>query len=132
MTEIPRPIFWIALCLTLAIHAALAAGMAFQTSGVLRTIPDDKRRIDPRLSWLLVIPIFNVLWIWILLIQTSRSFNALHPEGRSCLPLAIVICSLYSILFIVLDPNWAWVVALLVFIPYKKRILKMNAATTLQ
>jgi len=130
MPEVPQPIFWIALCLTLAIHLALAAGLAFQTSTLLSSIPSNKRRINPRLSWLLLIPLFNVIWIWVVLIQTSRSFAALYPEARSSLQLAIIVCSLYSLLFIILDPNWAWVVSLLVFIPYKNRLLKAKAATT--
>ena len=128
MTEIPQPILWIAMVLSFAIHAALAAGMAFQTSDLLRSLPGDSRRIDPRLSWLLLIPLFNLAWIWILLIQTSRSFHSLHPEVRSSFPLAIIVCALYSILFMVLDPNWAWVVALLAFIPYRKRLLEAETS----
>jgi hypothetical protein len=84
------------------------------------------------LSWLLLIPFFNVIWIWVLLIQTSRSFDTIHLAGRSSLHLAIIVCSLFSILFIMLDPNWAWAIALLVFIPYKKRLLKANVAATSQ
>ena len=132
MTEIPQPILWIASVLSLAIHAALAAGIAFQTSELLRSVPDDKRRLDPRLSWLLLIPLFNLVWIWILLIQTTRSFHALNPEARSSLPLAITVCSLYSILFFVVDPSLAWVGALLLFIPYKKRLLNAKSSFTKQ
>lgn len=119
-------IYLLLIGLTLMIHMALAAGVAIQTSDLLKKLPPERQRISPKLSWLLLIPLFNCVWIWILLMQTSRSFEEHRVEGRSSFPLAIGVAASYSVLFFLMGPNWAWVVALLVFIPYQKRLLQVE------
>ena len=97
--------------------------MAYQTSELLKKLPVGQQRIAPKLSWLLLIPLFNCVWIWVLLLRTSRSFEATGFNGRSSVRWAIGVASAYSVLFFLFDPNWAWVVALILFVPYRKRLL---------
>lgn len=123
MNNLHPGIYWLALALTLAIHMALASGMAYQTSELLRKLPVERQRIAPKLSWLLLIPLFNCVWIWVLLFRTSRSFEGIGFNGMSSIPWAIGVASAYSALFFLFDPNWAWVVALILFVPYRKRLL---------
>lgn len=123
MNNLHPEICWIALALTLAIHMALASGMAYQTSELLRKLPVERQRIAPKLSWLLLVPLFNCVWIWVLLLRTNRSFEPTGFDGRSSVLWAIGVAGAYSVLFFLFDPNWAWVVALILFVPYRKRLL---------
>lgn len=112
----PDSLFWLLFGLSVVIHVALAAGIAFQVSDLLRRLPEEARRLPPGAAWLLLVPVFNCLWIWIALIKLSASYQ---PPTKNW---AISISATYCLLFFFLDPNWAWVATLLLFIPYRKRL----------
>lgn len=37
---------------------------------------------------------------------------------------AVAVAGAYTLLFLVLDPNWAWVAALVLFVPYRRTLLR--------
>lgn len=122
MDPMPDSLLWLLFGLSAAIHVALAAGIAFQVSDLLKRLPENARRLSPGAAWLLLIPVFNCLWIWIVLVKLSASYQ---PSTKIW---AISISIAYCVLFFFLNPNWAWVVALLLFIPYRKQLTAPRAA----
>lgn len=123
--ELPTWATGMALVLTLAIHMALAAVMAGQTSSWLRRRPEDTRRLSPKWCWLLLVPGFNVVWIWVVLIAVTKSFPPDAAGKYRNLSLAITIAASYTVTFFVIDLNWAWVIALGFFVRYRNRIEDM-------
>jgi hypothetical protein len=99
------------------------AGTAYQASELLKKLPVGQQLIASKLSWLLLIPLFDCVWIWVPLLRTSPSFEAIGFNGKSSVPSPIGVASAYSVLLFLFNPNWAWVVALILFVPYRKRLL---------
>ena len=112
--------FWILLFLTLAIHVVLASGLTLQAISLLKRLPESHRRIPPSSAWLLTIPYLNCLWIFVVYAALCVSFASLQSLQLRALVLAVLSPLLYVFLFFTIDPNWAWVLVLLLFIPLRR------------
>jgi hypothetical protein len=54
----------------------------------LAAIDQDKRPIAPGLAWLYLIPIFNIVWIYFLVVYISRGYARMGEAGRLSRPTA--------------------------------------------
>lgn len=124
MDDIPPIVLTIAGVLTVVIHVALGYGVAYQAAKLLERLPAESRKLEPKLCYLLLIPLFSLIWIWIVMFRVTSSFTS---EGRGESSLAkwpYIICISFCACFFLLDPNWAWVVVLLLFIQYRKTVVE--------
>lgn len=71
----------------------------------LAAVDEDKRPIAPGLAWLYLIPIFNVIWIYFLVVYISRGYEKMQEAGRLQRPvtggfgvgIAFAICASLSL-----------------------------------
>jgi hypothetical protein len=47
----------------------------------LRAVPDQQRKMEPAMPWLLLIPLFNFVWIFIVVNGVTDSFKALEKAN---------------------------------------------------
>lgn len=124
MDDLPPIVLAIAGLLTVAIHVALASGVAFQSAELLKRLPKESRKISPKLCYLLLIPVFSLIWIWVVMLRVTSSFASSTGGDSTLTKWPYIISSSFCVCFIFLDPNWAWLIVLLMFIPYRKRIME--------
>jgi hypothetical protein len=70
-----------------------------------RAVPPAHRRMDPMLSWLLVIPLFNIIWNFFAFLRIPESYHSiLSSHGHAgakverSLGLAYAICAALSVI----------------------------------
>jgi hypothetical protein len=89
----------------------------------LAAVPEDKREMSPGLAWLLLIPLFNIIWIFIVVSKLTQSFRALKAAGQLRTPtdasngvgLAYAILSVLTVL-VGWVPFIGWIIALAAFV----------------
>ncbi len=59
----------------LVVGIAIAVVIALLVSGPLKRIPPEYREIEPGKVWLLLIPLFNLIWNFFVFPKVSRSFQ---------------------------------------------------------
>ena len=85
----------------------------------LEAVPPDKREMSPGTAWLLLIPLFNLIWTFFVVMKLSESFRALKAANMLRSPtdasysvgLAMAICSALSLV-----AGWVPVVGWLILI----------------
>jgi hypothetical protein len=48
----------------------------------LAAIDQGNRKLDPRTAWLLLIPFFNLIWIYFLVVNLKDGYDAMSAGGR--------------------------------------------------
>lgn len=68
-------VFFVALLVLIAIGLAVAAVVCWLISGCLKVLPQEYREMEPGMVWLLMIPLFQLVWNFFVFPKTSRSFQ---------------------------------------------------------
>jgi hypothetical protein len=77
-------VFFMMAIVAVAISLAILAVVAWLISGCLKAIPPEHREMEPAMVWLILIPLFNVVWNFFVLPKTSRSFQRYFAaKGRT-------------------------------------------------
>lgn len=77
-------IIFVAALIGLAIGLAIAAVICWLISGCLKLLPQECREMEPGMVWLLMIPLFNLVWNFFVFPKTSRSFQRYFAaKGRT-------------------------------------------------
>ena len=109
--------------LTFAIHAALASVAVLGLLPYLRKLPKTNILNRSWFSWLLLVPLLDVIVLWTLMIHISRTYDATRASGTSSLlPHGIAIAVVYTLIGFAIDFSWAMVVVLVLLSGYKKRL----------
>lgn len=64
------------LGIVLLISLAVMAVISWITSGCYKRIPTQFRKMQPGMVWLLMIPCFNLVWIWFVFPGLATSYKA--------------------------------------------------------
>ncbi len=101
---LPILIVVVVALVALVISYAILAVICWILSGCYQRIPQPHRQMEPGMVWLLLIPCFNVVWIFFVYLRLSNSFKSyFNSIGRTdvgdCgfnLGLAYCICAVLS------------------------------------
>jgi hypothetical protein len=67
----------------LAISVAILVLICLGLSGFLKALPPEFRLMEPGMVWLMLIPCFNLIWIFFVYPQIARSYqNYFRAQGR--------------------------------------------------
>ena len=116
----------------LLIGLAITIATILLVSNALKDVPPKYRKIEPGMVWLLLIPLFNVVWTFVVLPGVSRSFQR-YFAARGCtehgdcgegIGLRFAICfavcwACFTLPFLRAFgaiPEWAVVVGILIYI----------------
>ena len=76
--------FGVFLFVILAIALAVAIVIIILLSGCLKVIPPEHRLMEPGMVWLLLIPLFNLVWMFFVYIRIPRSYQRYFAaQGRT-------------------------------------------------
>lgn len=93
-------VFGVVCCGMVLVGLAIQALICYFLSGFLKAIPPEHRKQEPNMVWLLMIPIFPLVWNWFVYPKTSESFQSYFAsKGRTDVgdcgrQLAVVFCIL--------------------------------------
>jgi hypothetical protein len=62
-------------CSVFILSLAIAIAIILFLQGCYRAIPEAHRKMDPGLVWLLLIPLFNLVWMFFVFIRLAKSFG---------------------------------------------------------
>ena len=99
-------LFGVAGCVVLIIGIAILIVIILLLSGALKRIPQQHRRMEPAMVWLLLIPLVNIVWMFFVVLKVSKSFQShFEAEGRTevgdcgqAIGLAYCICTVAGII----------------------------------
>src|SRR5438874_1244214 len=124
---------WGPLVLTIAIHVAVATYPAGCFERLLATIPDHYRKLEPKWAWLGIVPVLNWLWFAFLVIIIAQCLKArMDEENRGIqsdfgLLRGILFVACFVVTGLLLDINFAWIPALLMFQWYLARMRELTS-----
>ena len=73
----------VAIAVVMAISLAIQALVCYLLSKCLREVPAEHRQITPGKVWLLMIPLFNLIWVFFVFMPMSDSFKSyFNARGR--------------------------------------------------
>lgn len=131
-------VFMMALGIGIAITLAINIVICYLVSDCYRRLPPQFRQMEPKMVWLLLIPLFNLFWNFMVFPKLSASYQQyFHSIGRTdvgdCyanMALALCICAACSVIPCV--GMFAGIAALVVLILYLIKIheLKKQIPTT--
>ncbi len=117
---------------------AVNAVISYLVWGCYRRIPKQFRQLEPALVWLLLIPLFNLFWNFIVFPRLSASYKAYFDStgGRdlgnasSSVALAYSICAACKVVVCVLPAAFlAQVVLLILYLVDAHKLNKLIAAS---
>ncbi|MFQ5734608.1 MAG: hypothetical protein ACE5KM_21960, partial [Planctomycetaceae bacterium] len=68
-------VFLVAIAIGLAIGLAIQALICWFISGAIGRVPAEYREMEPGAVWLLMIPLFNLIWLFFVVQRIPRSFQ---------------------------------------------------------
>lgn len=97
-------LLFLAVCVVIGLAIAVTICLLLQSA--LKRVPAEHQKMSPGLVWLLLIPLFNMVWLFFVVINTSGSFKSyFDAQERSdvgdCgkgIGLAWAICAVASII----------------------------------
>jgi len=128
------------IMLSIVIGLAIAAVVCFFLYKLYKAVPEEHRQLSPGLVWLLMIPLFNVVWNFFVFPKLSRSYQTWFESrgdtsagtcnsGLAWAYAVLVACTLLAFI-----PCIGWLVplaALVVLIIYLVKMFDLkNRATT--
>ena len=100
--------------------------------GVLRNIAPKNRTLSPGLVWLDLIPVFNLAWNFVLVIQVSQALKreaeerGLKDVGDCGYGLGLAMSILWIFVFIPFLGGLTWVAALVLWILYWVKVVEIK------
>jgi hypothetical protein len=71
-------------CGAIVIVYAILAVICWYLSGCLKAIPDEHRKQQPNMVWLMMIPLFNIVWIFFVYPKIAESYKSYFDSiGRT-------------------------------------------------
>lgn len=69
-------VYMVAICVALVVGLAIQAVICWLVSTCYSRIPQQFREMEPGMVWLLMIPCFNLVWVFFVYPKLARSFKA--------------------------------------------------------
>lgn len=77
-------VFGVMCCGGLLIGIAIQALICYFLSGFLKALPAEFRKQEPNMVWLLMIPLFNLIWNFFVYLKIAESYQAYFAaQGRT-------------------------------------------------
>jgi hypothetical protein len=74
----------IAVLVGVVVGVAITILIILLISGALKTVPQEYREMEPGMVWLLLIPVFNLIWNFFVFPRVSKSFEKyFEAQGRT-------------------------------------------------
>lgn len=94
------------ICLGLSVSLVISAIIAFLVYNAQKAVPPQHRKIDPNMIWLMLIPLFNLVWNFFVFQRVPESYQSYFAsigrpevgEKEKKLGLWLAICAACSII----------------------------------
>ncbi|MFQ3578072.1 MAG: hypothetical protein SNJ52_03565 [Verrucomicrobiia bacterium] len=127
----PELAFLLGLTFLLGIHLGLAVALSAHLRGLLFRIPPEHQKIAPHLLWLLLLPVWNLLWLPYVTVQIERSRLATGAKVFPTLLFPLLIAPLPLLGFLGLPfVNLAFLLALVLALVYARFFPSGNEPNT--
>jgi heme/copper-type cytochrome/quinol oxidase subunit 2 len=94
---------WVLFLIIAAVAIVIAVFYCLTLQSCLKAVPEEKRQMKPGMVWLLFIPLFNIVWQFIVVLKIAESVRNVLPEenGGKTLGLVMCICNILGIVPVV-------------------------------
>ena len=131
------------MCVGLVVGLGIQALICWFLSNCLKAIPEAHRKQDPKMVWLLMIPLFNIVWQFFVYPKIADSFKSYFDSigrtdvGDCSRMLALVFCILvccgiipYLNICTGLAALVIWIIVLVKFSGYKRDVMTATPGPT--